>query len=81
MTFPDGDWDTVQAPAINGWERQHEQDAHGGEEVSAWQLDPNPMYDRALPGQAWLLSGTVTCRAVPLFALPAVLGVPQESRA
>src|ERR1035438_8012789 len=33
MTFPDGDWETVQAPAIKEWERQHEQDAHGGEEV------------------------------------------------
>ena len=44
-TFPDGDWNTVQAPAVGEWERQHEQDAHGGEEVSAWQLDPDPMND------------------------------------
>lgn len=45
QTFADGDWNTVQAPAIGVWERRHEQDAHGGEVVSAWQLDPDPMND------------------------------------
>jgi len=44
-TLPDGDWNTVHAPAIEAWQSQHEHDAHGGEEVSAWQLDPNPMND------------------------------------
>ena len=44
-TIPDGDWNTVQRPAIQEWERQHEQAEHGGNQVSGWDLDPNPMRD------------------------------------
>jgi len=45
MVFPAGDWNTVQSPAISSWQDQHEQDAHDGEEVSGWEVDPNPMND------------------------------------
>jgi hypothetical protein len=43
---PDGDWSSVQQPLIEAWEQQHERNDHQGNEVSAWQLAPNPMRDR-----------------------------------
>lgn len=43
--IPNGDWNTVQKSQIEAWERQHELDVHDGKEVSAWELDPNPMRD------------------------------------
>jgi len=43
-TFPDGDYELVQRPAIAAWEHQHERDAHGGQQVSGWDLDPNPLF-------------------------------------
>jgi hypothetical protein len=46
QTFQDGDYELVQRPAIAAWEHQHERDVHGGQQVSGWDLDPNPMFDR-----------------------------------
>lgn len=43
---PDGDWNSVQRPMVEAWQQQHERDAHKGNAVSAFQLDPNPMRDR-----------------------------------
>lgn len=43
-TLPDSDWDTVQQPALQTWERQHGQEAHDGEDFM-YQLDPDPFRD------------------------------------
>jgi hypothetical protein len=45
-TFPDGDWNAVQAPAVRAWEREHTLDAHDGKEVFSRSLEPNPFFDR-----------------------------------
>jgi len=45
-TFPDGDYELVQRPAIAAWKHEHEQRVHRGRWVSGWDLDPNPMFDR-----------------------------------
>jgi hypothetical protein len=45
-TFPDGDWEKVQRGAIDAWAEAHQQDAHDGNAVSGWDLDPNPMFGR-----------------------------------
>jgi len=45
-TFPDGDWNQVQSPAVSAWEHEHTLDAHDGKEVSGWDLEPNPFFDR-----------------------------------
>jgi hypothetical protein len=45
-TFPDGDWEKVQRAAIDGWAQAHQRDAHDGTTVSAWDLNPNPMFNR-----------------------------------
>jgi hypothetical protein len=42
--IPEGDWNAVQKPLLEAWERQHELEAHGGEDV-VWDLDPDPMDD------------------------------------
>ena len=44
-TFPDGDWEKDQRPAIDAWARAHELAAHHGKKVSGWDLDPNPAHD------------------------------------
>jgi hypothetical protein len=44
-TFPDGDWEKDQRPAINAWTRAHELAAHGGKAVSSWGVDPAPSRD------------------------------------
>jgi hypothetical protein len=31
---------------IDAWAQAHQRHAHGGETVSAWDLDPNPMFNR-----------------------------------
>jgi len=41
--IPDGDWSTVQAPKVKAWEQKHAREAHQGAEISAVQVDPNPM--------------------------------------
>ena len=41
----DGDWETVQAPAIQAWIRKHDLDAHGGGNVSIWKVVPSPRND------------------------------------
>ncbi len=46
MTFPAGDWEDVQRPAIDAWAMAHELAAHDGKSVSGWVLDPNPARDR-----------------------------------
>jgi hypothetical protein len=45
-TFPDGDYELVQRPVIIAWKQQHEHRVHGERQVSGWDLDPNPMFDR-----------------------------------
>jgi hypothetical protein len=45
-TFPDGDWEKVQRLSIDAWAQAHQRDAHSGETVSVWDLDPNPMFNR-----------------------------------
>jgi hypothetical protein len=45
-TFPDGDWATVQEPAVAAWQEQHELDEHDGDEPT-WSLDPDPFRNRA----------------------------------
>jgi len=45
-TFPDGDWEKAQRLLIDAWAKAHQRDAHSGETVSAWDLDPNPMFNR-----------------------------------
>lgn len=34
-TLPDGDWNTVQQPALQTWEHRHGQEAHDGEDFSS----------------------------------------------
>jgi hypothetical protein len=46
-TFPDGDWEKVQRAAIDAWAKAHQRDAHDGKAISGWDLDPNPIFDRA----------------------------------
>jgi hypothetical protein len=41
----DGDWNTVQRPAVDAWQGRHEQEAHDGEEIVV-EIDPNPLHDR-----------------------------------
>jgi hypothetical protein len=45
-TFPDGDWEKAQRAAIDGWAQAHQRDEHDGATVSAWDLNPNPMFNR-----------------------------------
>ena len=45
-TFPDGDWNAVQSPAVRAGSGEHTVDAHDGKEVSSWSLEPNPFFDR-----------------------------------
>ena len=45
-TFPDGDYELVQRPVITAWKQQHEHRVHGERQVSGWDLDPNPVFDR-----------------------------------
>jgi hypothetical protein len=45
-TFADGDWEKTQRRSIDAWAQAHQRDAHNGETVSAWDLDPNPMFNR-----------------------------------
>jgi hypothetical protein len=40
--IPDGDWNTVQAPAIADWQHEHEAQAHGGDDVIV-EVQPNPL--------------------------------------
>ena len=42
--IPDADWNTVQAPAVDEWQHEHEAQAHGGEDVAV-ELEPNPFND------------------------------------
>jgi hypothetical protein len=44
-TFPDGDWENGQRPAIGAWARAHELAVHDGKAVSSWDLDPDPAHD------------------------------------
>jgi hypothetical protein len=44
--FPDGDWEKIQRLSIDAWAQAHQRDAHGGKTVSAWDLDPNPRFNR-----------------------------------
>jgi hypothetical protein len=46
-TFPDGDWEKDQRPAIDAWARAHELAVHDGKAVSSWDLDPDPAHDHA----------------------------------
>ena len=45
-TFPDGDWEKLQRAEIDAWAQAHQRDAHSGKTVSAWDLSPNPMFNR-----------------------------------
>ena len=44
-TFPDGDWEKDQRPAIDAWARAHELAVHDGKAVSSWDVDPDPAHD------------------------------------
>jgi hypothetical protein len=40
-TFPSGDWEKDQRPAIDAWARAHELAVQDGKTVSSWDLDPD----------------------------------------
>jgi hypothetical protein len=39
----DGDWNISQAPQVEAWEQRHAREDHQGNEISALQIEPNPM--------------------------------------
>lgn len=44
--IPEGDWNTVQAPKVEVWERKHARETHQGDEISAVQVHPSPLLDK-----------------------------------
>ena len=40
--FSGNSWNDIK-PQVEAWEREHEEQMHGGAQVSGWSGDPNPM--------------------------------------